>query len=109
MTIQEKKKQYLKGGKNAEEGKREFEVMEQMLDPHSVPHAALKLVLSCVETDPQVMLHAFTAHTHGLLSADGKRHQCTHYLEGEFFVNNIYSRRPSDVCIQNIPLMSSEL
>lgn len=69
-----KKRRCLRGGKNAEEGEREFEVMEQTLDPHSVPHAALELVLSCAETDPQVMLHAFTAHTHGLLSADGKRH-----------------------------------
>lgn len=79
-----------------------------MLDPHSVPRAALKLVLSCAETGPQVMLHAFTVHRHGLLSADRKRHQCIHYLEGEFVVNNICSQRPSDVCIQNIPLMSSE-
>lgn len=89
-------------------GEREFEVMEQALDPHSVPHPALELVLSCAETDPQVMLHAFTAHTHGLLSADGKQHQGSHYLQGEFIVNNICSRRPSNMCIQNIPLMSSE-
>jgi len=86
---------------------REFEVMEQALDPHSVPHPALKLVLSCAETALRSCCMP-SQHTHMLLSADGTQHRGSHYMQGEFIVNNICSRRPSDMSIQNIPLMSSE-